>query len=165
VRPRRETIEIERVVSQSELAFLVGADNAQTWSAAVGESNGKIGFTAVGNRNVVIAFDACLARSFPTRPTLAIGADLGRRRRSVGAFWGSRGGDICIGSSAHGIVTVPPLEKFDPIGIVIWAREFDDGPRRFRGGSGPQAPLSLRINCDLGFSPDLRVGVSFSQSL
>ncbi|HTS90921.1 MAG TPA: hypothetical protein VMG55_02880 [Stellaceae bacterium] len=56
------TTKIERVDHQSGLLLLGGVDNAQGWSAAVGESNGKISFTVVGDRTVVVAFGACLAR-------------------------------------------------------------------------------------------------------
>jgi hypothetical protein len=54
--------EIERVDHRSGLMILEGTENGQAWSAAIGESNGKMSYSVVGDRVVVAAFGACLSR-------------------------------------------------------------------------------------------------------
>jgi hypothetical protein len=53
---------IERIDHQSGLMLLGGVDGGQAWSAAIGESNGKISYAVVGDRVSIIAFGACLIR-------------------------------------------------------------------------------------------------------
>jgi hypothetical protein len=42
------------------LLMLAGTDGAETWSAMIGESSGKLSFSVVGDRMIVAAFGACL---------------------------------------------------------------------------------------------------------
>lgn len=54
------TSKIDHVDHQAGSLMLAGTDGAESWSAMIGESSGKLSYSVVGDRMIVAAFGACL---------------------------------------------------------------------------------------------------------